>query len=164
MIYRATYVEKIMAYTNTSFIKILTGVRRYGKSIILKMIIDKLIKERNILPSQIISYHFDSMAYDEMTAKDIYTMIKNNLFSQGKIYLFLDEIQEIQDWEKVVNSLASDYDIDIYVTGSNSRIMSSEISTYLTGRYISFHIYALSFLEHLTFKEKYNSLDDINTE
>lgn len=78
--------------------------------------------------------------------------------------LFLDEMQEIEGWEKVVNSLVSDYDVDLYITGSNSRMMSSEISTYLTGRYISFHIYTLSFAEYLTFKNQYSRLGDSKQE
>lgn len=91
-----------------------------------------------------------------------------NLFyghpANGKTYFFLDEIQEIAGWEKVVNSLASDLDVDLYVTGSNSRMMSSEISTYLTGRYVTFRIYTLSFQEYLTFKSQYSTLDDVHKE
>ena len=92
-----------------------------------------------------------------MTAKEMYTELKGRLCQGKKTYLFLDEMQEIKGWEKVVNTLASDYDVDLYVTGSNSRMMSSEISTYLTGRYIAFHIYTLSFAEYLTFKSQYTS-------
>ena len=136
MIYRPLYVDKIMAYTDTPFVKILTGVRRCGKSTILKMIMEKLREERNISENQIVSYRFDSMEYDNMTAKEMYTELKGRLCQGKKTYLFLDEMQEIKGWEKVVNTLASDYDVDLYVTGSNSRMMSSEISTYLTGRYI----------------------------
>ena len=86
--------------------------------------------------------------------------LKSRISKEGKTYLFLDEIQEINDWEKVVNSLASDYDVDIYITGSNSRMMSSEIATYLTRRYISFRIYTLSFSEYLLFKSNYTDVDD----
>ena len=86
------------------------------------------------------------------------------LSPDGKTYLFLDEVQEIKDWEKVVNSLVSDFDVDLYVTGSNSRMMSSEISTYLTGRYIAFRIFTLSFSEYLMFKEKYEPIGDPRTE
>lgn len=86
------------------------------------------------------------------------------LSPDGKTYLFLDEVQEIKDWEKAVNSLVSDFDVDLYVTGSNSRMMSSEISTYLTGRYIAFRIFALSFSEYLMFKEKYGPIGDPRTE
>ena len=154
MIYRPIYVDKIMAYTDTPFVKILTGVRRCGKSTILKMIMDKL-RERGIPESRIVSYRFDSMEYEDMSAKQMYTELKGRIDPDGKTYFFLDEMQEIRGWEKVVNSLASDYDVDLYVTGSNSRMMSSEISTYLTGRYIAFRIYTLSFAEFLTFKSQY---------
>ena len=160
MIYRPLYVDKIMAYTDTPFVKILTGVRRCGKSTILKMIMEKLREERNISENQIVSYRFDSMEYDDMTAKEMYTELKGRLCQEKKTYFFLDEMQEIKGWEKVVNTLASDYDVDLYVTGSNSRMMSSEISTYLTGRYIAFHIYTLSFAEYLTFKSQYTSLEN----
>ena len=145
MINRPMYVDKIMGYVDAPFVKILTGVRRCGKSTILKMIMEKLQTEKNVEASQIASYRFDSMEYEDMTSKQMYTELKGRLIDGKKTYFFLDEVQEITGWEKVVNSLASDYDVDIYVTGSNSRMMSSEISTYLTGRYIAFHIYTLSF-------------------
>lgn len=159
MIYRPSYVDKIMAYVDTPFVKILTGVRRCGKSTILKMIMSKL-RERGIPESRIVSYCFDSMEYEDMTAKQMYSELKSRVSPEGKTYFFLDEMQEIKGWEKVVNSLSSDYDVDLYVTGSNSRMMSSEISTYLTGRYVSFRIYTLSFAEYLTFKEQYDAVGD----
>ena len=92
-----------------------------------------------------------------MTSKELYQELKTKILNTKKTYLFLDEIQEINGWEKVVNTLASDYDVDIYITGSNSRMMSSEISTYLTGRYVTFYIYTLSFDEYLTFKKSYST-------
>lgn len=141
MIYRPLYVDKIMAYVDTPFVKILTGVRRCGKSTILKMIMEKLRTERNISSDYIVNYRFDSMEYEDMTARQMFMELKGRLSKNGKTYFFLDEVQEIKGWEKVINSLASDYDVDIYVTGSNSRMMSSEISTYLTGRYVTFRIY-----------------------
>ena len=90
--------------------------------------------------------------------------MKQHLSSEGKTYLFLDEIQEVKSWEKVVNSLMTDYDVDIYVTGSNSRMMSSEISTYLTGRYIAFRIYPLSFSEYMIFRKEYAEVLDLHAE
>ena len=159
MIYRPMYVEKIMAYTDTPFVKILTGVRRCGKSTILKMIMEKLRIEKGIPEERIVSYRFDSMEYEDMTAKEMYAELKGRISTEGRTYLFLDEMQEIDGWEKVVNSLATDYDVDLYVTGSNSRMMSSEISTYLTGRYVAFQIYTLSFREYLTFKKQYAKLE-----
>ena len=164
MIYRPLYVDKILAYVDTPFVKILTGVRRCGKSTILKMIMEKLHKERGIPMEQIVSYRFDSMEYVDMTAKQMYQELKSRLCPVGKTYFFLDEMQEINGWEKVVNSLASDFNVDLYVTGSNSRMMSSEISTYLTGRYVAFRIYTLSFQEYLTFKSQYAKVDDIHKE
>ena len=165
MIYRPMYVDKIMAYVDAPFIKILTGVRRCGKSTILKMIIAEL-KKRGVPDNRIVSYRFDSMEYEDMTAKEMFTELKSRLSPDGKTYLFLDEVQEIKHWEKTVNSIASDYDVDIYVTGSNSRMMSSEIETYLTGRYIAFRIYTLSFAEYLNFKKEYGEVgkpkDELN--
>ena len=160
MINRPLYVDKIMAYVDTPFVKILTGVRRCGKSTILKMIMERLSAEYGVSKERIISCRYDSMEYEDMTAKQMYSHLKEQIVPNGKTYLFLDEIQEIEGWEKVINSIASDYDVDLYVTGSNSRMMSSEISTYLTGRYISFHIFTLSFSEYLTFKSQYTMIDN----
>lgn len=164
MINRPIYVDKIMAYVGTPFVKILTGIRRSGKSTIMKMLIDE-IKKRGIHDDQILHYSFDSLEYEDIkTAKALFAHLKQQLFLEGKTYLFLDEIQEVTSWEKVVNSLMTDYDVDIYVTGSNSRMMSSEISTYLTGRYISFRIYPLSFSEYMIFRKEYTEVLDSNTE
>ena len=164
MIERPLYVDKIMAYVDTPFVKILTGVRRCGKSTILKMIMERLKTERNIPEDRIISCRFDSMEYEDMTSTQIYTLLKDQLSSTGRTYLFLDEVQEIKGWEKVVNSLASDFDVDLYITGSNSRMMSSEIATYLTGRYISFRIFTLSFGEYLMFKSKFANVGEPKAE
>ena len=164
MIYRPLYMDRIMPYVDTPFVKILTGVRRCGKSTILKMIMERLKTERNIPAERIISCRYDSMEYEDMTAKQMYAQLKGQLSPDGKTYLFLDEIQEIRGWEKVINSLASDFDVDIYVTGSNSRMMSSEISTYLTGRYVSFRIFTLSFDEYLMFRNKFTTVKEPKTE
>ena len=164
MIYRPLYVEKIMAYVDTPFVKVLTGVRRCGKSTILKMIMEQLKTIRNVPEERIVSCRYDSMEYEDMTAKEMYAQLKERLVPGGKTYLFLDEGQEIKGWEKVVNSLASDFDVDLYVTGSNSRMMSSEISTYLTGRYVSFRIFTLSFREYLSFKSQYTTVGEPKAE
>ena len=164
MIDRPLYVDKIMAYVDAPFVKILTGVRRCGKTTILKMIMEKLKTERNIPEDRIISHRFDSIEYEDMTAKQIYTLLKEQLSPDGKTYLFLDEVQEIKGWEKIVNSLASDFDVDLYITGSNSRMMSSEIATYLTGRYVSFRIFTLSFGEYLMFKSKFTTVGESKAE
>lgn len=164
MVYRPMYVDRIMAYVDTPFVKVLTGVRRCGKSTILNMIMEKLRVEGNIPDDRIISRRYDSMEYADMTAKQMYAELKQLISPTGRTYLFLDEVQEIKGWERVVNSLASDHNVDLYVTGSNSRMMSSEISTYLTGRYVTFRIYTLSFAEYLKFKEIFSSVADPRTE
>jgi len=163
MIYRPMYIDRIMKYVDAPFVKILTGVRRCGKSTILKMIMKEL-KKRGISEERILSYRFDSMEYEDMTAKEMFAEIKGKLSPDEKTYIFLDEVQEVKHWEKTVNSLASDYNVDIYVTGSNSRMMSSEIATYLTGRYIAFRIYTLSFSEYIDFKKVFSPVTDIRSE
>lgn len=164
MIERPLYLDKIMPFVDTPFVKTLTGVRRCGKSTILKMIIKKLREEKHVDDEQILNYRFDSMEYEDMTTKELYLELKSKIIQSKKTYLFLDEIQEIEGWEKVVNTLAADFDVDIYITGSNLRMMSSEISTYLTGRYITFYIYTLSFEEYLTVKKSYTTLKDLKQE
>ncbi|MBP5293870.1 MAG: ATP-binding protein [Clostridia bacterium] len=163
MIFRENYVKRIMAFTDTPFVKIITGVRRSGKSTIMQMIMDEL-KKKGIPEDRIVSMRFDSMEYEGMTAKQLYDILKAKLSKTDRTYLFLDEVQEISSWEKTVNSINTDYNVDIYVTGSNSRMMSSEIATYLTGRYVSFRVFTLSFAEYLLFKEQYAVLEDTHKE
>ena len=156
IISRPMYIERIMPYVDAPFVKILSGVRRCGKSTISKMLVDKL-RERGITNEHIFTYNLDSLQYEGMTAKMLYNEIKGKLPQKGKTYLFLDEVQEVKDWEKAVNSFMIDFDVDLYVTGSNSCMLSSEISTYLTGRYISFRVFPLSFAEYLAFRKEYSS-------
>jgi len=157
MVVRPNYIEKIIAYMNTPFVKVLSGVRRSGKSTILNMVAD-VLREKGIPEERILVYRFDSLMHEKIkTAELLYSEIKQKLVGEGKTYLFFDEIQEVKDWEKAVNSFMTDFDVDIYVTGSNSRMMSSEISTYLTGRYISFRIFPLSFDEYLSFRKEYSA-------
>lgn len=164
MINRPLYMDKIMTYVDTPFVKVLTGIRRSGKSTIMKMVMNKLENERHIPKENIISMRFDSMEYEDMTAKQMFETIKAGLSDQGGIYLFLDEVQEISGWEKVVNSFLGKYDVDIYVTGSNSRMMSSEIATYLTGRYVFFQVYPLSFEEYLSFRREVTEVKTLHQE
>ncbi len=164
MIDRPLYVNRIMDYADTPFVKIITGVRRCGKSTILKIIMEKLKTERNVPEERIVNCRYDSMEYYDMTASQMYEHLKERIDSEGKTYLFLDEVQEIQGWERVINSLFADFDVDIYVTGSNSRMMSSEISTYLTGRYVSFHVFTLSFGEYLTFRNRFTEVGEPKNE
>jgi hypothetical protein len=160
VIERPLYLDKIMPYVDTPFVKILTGIRRCGKSTILKLVMEKLQTERNVPKERIVTCRYDSMEYEDMTAKEMYEHLKGKLSDTDKTYLFLDEVQEIAGWERVINTLNTDFNVDLYVTGSNSRMMSSEISTYLTGRYVKFHIYTLSFAEYLMFRKTHDALLD----
>ncbi len=163
MIDRPAYAKRILSFRDTPFIKILTGVRRCGKSTILKMLVERL-KKSGVPESRILEYNFDSLRFDDIkTAKTLYSEIRSRL-SKERTYIFLDEVQEVESWEKAVNSLMSDGSVDIYVTGSNSRMMSSEISTYLTGRYVRFQIYPLSFSEYLRFRGAFADVGDPRNE
>jgi predicted AAA+ superfamily ATPase len=153
-----------MPYADTPFVKILSGVRRCGKSTILKMVADEL-RMRGVPDERILTYNFDSMQYEDIkTAKLLYDEVKRRIPANGKTYLFLDEIQEVKSWEKAVNSFMTDFDVDVYVTGSNSRMMSSEISTFLTGRYITFRVFPLSFAEYLSFRSEYAPINNVHAE
>lgn len=153
MIIRPQYMNKLKIYRDIPLVKILAGIRRCGKSTILDMLRDDLL-ESGISPDHIISMRYTSEDLDEgMTDKDMYHGIREQMSDNGRYYLLLDEVQEIPGWEKAINSLLENTDTDIYVTGSNSKLLSSEISTYLTGRYISIPVYTLSFAEYLEFKK-----------
>lgn len=154
MILRPDYIKAVEPYIDAPLVKILSGVRRCGKSTILEMIQDEL-KNRGIEEERIISKRYTEMDVDEnYTSKEMYAELKNLIAHKGRCYLFIDEPQEVDNWEKVINSLFESEDVDIYITGSNSKLMSSEISTYLTGRYVSINCYTLSFKEYLNFKGK----------
>src|SRR5699024_4792802 len=145
MIIRQRYLNMLKIYRDVPLVKILAGIRRCGKSTILEMLRDDLLKS-GIAADHIISMRYTSEDYDDgMTDKDMYQGIKERMTGDGRYYLLLDEVQEIAGWEKAVNSLLENADTDIYVTGSNSKLMASEISTYLTGRYVSIPVYTLSF-------------------
>ena len=152
MILREEYLKKLSTYMDAPIIKILAGIRRCGKSTILEMLHKELIS-KGIDKSNIICKRYTSFEIDDCyTAKDMYNDIKKEMINDNKYYLLLDEVQEIDSWEKAINSLLEDTNADIYVTGSNSKLMSSEISTYLTGRYVLIPVYPLSFKEYLDFK------------
>lgn len=157
---RDQYLNKIKPYLcQPELIKVITGMRRSGKSYLLKQIID-LIKEEN---KQANILFIDKESLDFAEIKDYLALneyVKKNLNPKLKTYLFIDEVQEIEEWEKAVRSLYNTKEIDIYITGSNSDTLSSELSTYLTGRYIEIPVYTLSFTEFLKFRsDKVQDLD-----
>ena len=155
MIKRDLYLQQLKLFINKPLIKILTGIRRSGKSTVLTLLKDELLAS-GVSEKQIIMINFDSIAYSEIcTAVRLYEYIRDQITSSGKYYLLLDEIQEVIQWEKAINSLMADYDTDIYLTGSNSHLLSSELATYLAGRYVQIAVHTLSFNEYIDFREYY---------
>lgn len=162
MIKRELYMKLIRPFINKDIIKILTGIRRCGKSVMLTLIQDELALQ-GVINEQFISINFEDIEYAplcfyESLHKYISDKIKN---IKGKTYLFFDEIQEVDGWEKCINSLRVKFDCDIYVTGSNAKLLSSEFATYLAGRYVEFVIYPFSFSE---FSETYLTINPINSQ
>lgn len=153
MILRPDYLAAIEPFIDVQIVKILAGVRRCGKSTILQMISD-MLKDRGVPPDNIITRSYNTMVIlkSDYSEADMYNDLKSEVSGKGRCYLLLDELQEVTGWEKVINALLESCDVDIYVTGSNSKLMSSEISTYLSGRYVTIPVYTLSFREYLDFK------------
>ena len=155
-IIRPIYLDKLRPFIDVKLVKILAGIRRCGKSTILDMLKDELLT-RGIDEKHIITRRYSNEDYsEEFTSTDMYNDLKGYIVDENKYYFLLDELQEVSGWKKVVNTLMEEYNTDIYVTGSNSKLMSSEISTYLTGRYVTIPVYTLSFQEYLTFKNNPN--------
>lgn len=152
MINRDMYMNKILSYKDTEFIKVITGIRRCGKSSLLKMFMDILLKEDDL--ANVIYMNFESFEFDEIvTYKDMYNKIKEKISSTKKNYILLDEVQRVKEWERCVNALTVDFNCDIYITGSNAYLLSSELSTFLSGRYIELKMLPLSFKEFLDFSK-----------
>lgn len=150
MVIRKQYLNRLIEAKDTEFIKVITGVRRSGKSTLLLMFKDHLLNN-NVKEENIIHINFESARYDEIkNYKDLYDYVKSKL-SKGKNYILLDEVQNIDSWEKAVNSINVDFNVDIYITGSNAYLLSSELATLLSGRYIEIKMYPLSFKEFLEF-------------
>ena len=141
---RDIYLKKLIAFQDKEPIKVITGIRRSGKSKLLVLMINHLLEEgknRN----QIIEMHFEKMEFSLMSYKDVYEYVKNKIIPNKRMYLFFDEIQRINGWENAINALRVEFDTDIYVTGSNAYLLSSEYSTYLAGRCVEIKMLPLSF-------------------
>ncbi len=159
MIIREKYLKKMIDAKDTDFIKVITGVRRSGKSTLLLMFRDYLLA-KGVKEENIVHINFESAKYDDIKDyKDLYKYIEDKVKDE-KIYLLLDEIQSVSSWEKAINSFKVDFNMDIYITGSNAYLLSSELSTLLSGRYIEIKMYPLSFKEFLVF----NNYDENNLE
>ena len=158
MVNRELYMNKLLAYKDTEFIKVITGIRRCGKSSLLKLFMEKILEDKK--NANVIYMNFESFEFDDIKDyKDMYKNISEKINEKGKNYILLDEVQRVEMWEKAVNALMVDFDSDIYITGSNAYLLSSELSTYLSGRYIEIKVLPLSFKEYVNF----TSLEDKKT-
>lgn len=151
---RAFYLNKLIAFKDTEPVKVVTGIRRCGKSSLLKLMIAWL-KEQGISDDAIVEMNFESFAYKDMSADDVYAYVKERISKTGITYLFFDEIQRVPGWEEAINAFRVDFNCDIYVTGSNAYLLSSEYATYLSGRSVEIKMLPLSFKEFIEF----NSLE-----
>ena len=147
---RELYLQQMKAFQDTEMIKVITGIRRCGKSSLMKLMADEL-RGSGKEDKQIIEINFESMRFSEMTAKEFYDYVAERVLPDKRMYLFFDEVQRINGWENAVNSFRVDFDCDIYITGSNAHLLSSELSTYLSGRYVEIKVLPLSFREFLDF-------------
>lgn len=147
---RNIYLKKLIAFQDTEPVKVITGIRRCGKSSLLKLMAEHL-KENGILPEQIIEMNFESFNFKNMSSDDVYNYVKERIIPDKRMYLFFDELQRISSWEEAVNAFRVDFNCDIYVTGSNAYLLSSEYSTYLSGRCVEIKMLPLSFREFVYF-------------
>lgn len=148
MIYRQEYMERLQAFKDNKIIKVVTGLRRSGKSTLLEMFRDELL-QNGVAPEQIQYVNFELMKYDNVRSyKQLYDLVTDKILPDKKNYLFFDEIQQVSGWEKTINSLSLEYDTDIYVTGSNAYLLSSELATLISGRYVEIKMLPLSFKEY----------------
>lgn len=149
---RDLYLKKLIAFKDTELVKVITGIRRSGKSSLMKLMVQYL-QDNGVEPEQIIQMNFESIEFQKMTAVEIYQYVKQRMTGAMRTYLFFDEIQRIPDWQDAINSFRVDFDCDIYVTGSNAYLLSSEYATYLAGRFVEIKMLPLSFKEFLDFHE-----------
>ena len=147
---RDLYLNKLIAFQDTEPVKVITGIRRCGKSSLLKLMVRHLT-DSGISSEQIIEMNFESYDFKDMTSDDLYEYVKSKALPDRRSYLFFDEIQRVDAWENAVNAFRVDMDCDIYLTGSNAYLLSSEYSTYLSGRYVEIRMLPLSFTEFIDF-------------
>ena len=147
---RDIYLDQLKAFQDTDPVKVVTGIRRCGKSSLLKLMQMHLL-ETGVSEDQIIAMNFESMEYRNMDAADFYHYVKDRVLPNKKMYLFFDELQRMERWEDAVSAFRVDFDCDIYITGSNAYLLSSEYATYLGGRYVEIRMLPLSFREFVTF-------------
>ena len=147
---RDLYLNQMIAFQDTEMIKVMTGIRRCGKSSLMKLMAEHL-RENGVADDQILEMNFESMSIPEMDARGLYEYVKARICPDKRTYLFFDEVQKVPGWENAVNSFRVDFDCDIYITGSNAYLLSSELSIYLSERYVEIKVLPLSFREFLDF-------------
>lgn len=151
LIDRPQYTEKLLDFANTPLIKVITGMRRCGKSSVMQLLMDKL-KVRGTAPDHIVYLNLDSLANEALLeAGALYRHVKERVKNKKRCYLLLDEVQEVKEWPRAVNSLMVDFDVDITITGSNAHLLSSELGTFIAGRYVEIPMLPLSFAEYRQF-------------
>lgn len=160
LIKRAAYVNQLKDYVNTDFVKVYTGIRRSGKTSLMYNIIDEL-KSMGVKDENIIFISFELREYNQIDSSEkldeiVYNKTEN---IKGKIYLFFDEIQQVKGWEKSINSYRVSIDSDIYITGSNSKLLSGELATLLTGRFLTINVYPFSFKEFIQYKNEIEGVE-----
>ena len=148
---RTRYLEQLIAFQDTDLVKVVTGIRRCGKSSLLELM-EAHLRDSGVTEAQIIAMNFESMQYANMDSKSLYQTVMKRKLEGKRLYLFFDEIQKVPQWQNAINSFRVDLDCDIYVTGSNAFLLSSELSTYLSGRYVEVKMLPLSFAEFLDFQ------------
>lgn len=157
-------MERLFKYKEKPLIKVITGIRRCGKSVILKLLQAELVRQ-GVAEERIIYLDFESFQWSALKrAGSFYEYISNRISRENRCYLLFDEIQEVAGWERAINSFSVDFNVDIYITGSNSHILSSELATFLSGRYVELNLFTLSFSEHLLFRESLTgkSIEDLH--
>ncbi|MDO5850681.1 MAG: ATP-binding protein, partial [Methanobacteriaceae archaeon] len=165
MIIREEYIQELLKYKDSPDIKIITGMRRVGKSTILLIYLNEL-KKQGVSDKNITYINFDSMKYEKYRDyKELYNYLTHKIIPNEQNYIIIDEIQDVKGWEKVIRSISTDYNnVDIYITGSNANLLSSELATLLSGRSIEINVFPLSFKEFIQFDEEYNNVNysDVN--
>ena len=149
---RPNYLNKLIGFKDTEPVKVITGIRRCGKSSLLKLMIEHL-KQNGVLPSQILYVNFESFEFVEFNSTKLYNYVKERIVAGKRMYLFFDEVQRVKNWENAINAFRVDFNCDIYITGSNAYLISSEYATYLAGRCVEIKMLPLSFVEFIDFND-----------
>jgi len=164
VIKRELYLDLLISFIDKPFIKVITGIRRCGKSAMLSLLREELVY-RGVNEKQVIHVNFESFEFSDIDHADkLYHLIKNKARGKQRFYILLDEIQNVRNWEKAVDAMMVDLNVDIYLTGSNSHLLSSELATFLAGRYVEIHMTTLSFSENLQFKLALHPIQDLHKE